>query len=165
MKHGGRFEVYAQWSQRAGEDLRHETTHAYLHTSLADLPLWLDEGLAEYFETPAAAEGWNAPHAELLLRAMHAGRWRPDLQRLEALPSSAEMTQLDYAEAWSWAYLLLRTDPQRRDLLVQWLRAGAAGQARAPLAEVLDRSRLAAPGDLIVALEQRQRERLAAGAP
>jgi hypothetical protein len=111
---------------------------------------------AEYFETPAEAEGWNAPHAELLLRELHAGRWRPDLRRLETFPSSAEMTQLDYAEAWCWTYFLLRSEPQRRELLVHWLRAGAAGQTRAPLAEILDRGQLAAPGDLLVALQTRQ---------
>jgi hypothetical protein len=164
VKHAGRFEVYSQWSERAGEDLRHETTHAYLHASLPDLPLWLDEGLAEYFETPPEAAGWNAPHVELLLRERAAGRWRPDLRRLEALPSSAEMTQLDYAEAWSWAWLLLRTQPQRRDLLVHWLRAGITGQPRAPLGEVLARSD-ATPEVLIVALENTHRQRLAAHAP
>jgi hypothetical protein len=165
VKHGGRFEVYSHWSERAGEDLRHETTHAYLHASIPDLPLWLDEGLAEYFETSPAVDGWNAPHVELLLRELHAGRWRPNLPRMEAIASSAEMTQLDYAEAWSWTWLLLRSQPQRRELLIQWLRAGAAGQARAPLAEVVARNELAAPDALIVALENPQRQRLASGAP
>ena len=46
-----------------------------------------------------------------LLKELHAGRWRPDLVRLELLPSSAEMTQLDYAEAWAWTYSLLHTTP------------------------------------------------------
>jgi hypothetical protein len=163
VKHGGRFEVYAQWSDRASEDLRHETTHAYLHASLPDLPLWLDEGLAEYFETPLNAGGWNAPHADLLLRELRAGRWRPDVQRLEAIPSSAHMTQLDYAEAWSWVYLLLQSDPQRRELLVQWLRA--SGQPRASFAHVLAHSEMASVDQLIVALEEQQRTRLAADAP
>jgi hypothetical protein len=155
VKHGGRFEVYAQWSERAGEDLRHETTHAYLHASLPELPLWLDEGLAEYFEMPAEADGWNAPHAELLRRELRSGRWRPDLARLEAIASSAEMTQRDYAEAWSWTWLLLRSTPQRRDLLAGWLRAGAGGQPRAPLSAVLAQTQSASTEDLAAALDQR----------
>src|SRR5262249_32296717 len=33
-------------------DLRHEFTHALLNTSVTGLPIWLDEGLAVFFETP-----------------------------------------------------------------------------------------------------------------
>src|SRR5947209_377278 len=45
--------VYTYWGDRIQEDLRHELTHALLHSVLRDVPLWLDEGLAEYFELPA----------------------------------------------------------------------------------------------------------------
>ena len=36
-------------------DLRHELTHALLHGVLKDVPLWLDEGLAGFFELPPDA--------------------------------------------------------------------------------------------------------------
>ncbi len=42
--------VYTFASPRLEEDLRHEATHALLRGAFGDLPLWLDEGLAEYFE-------------------------------------------------------------------------------------------------------------------
>ena len=45
--------VYAQGGDRLADDLRHEMTHAYLHSVVPDVPLWLDEGLAKYFELPA----------------------------------------------------------------------------------------------------------------
>ena len=45
-----RLSVFAQWGDRAAEDLRHEVTHAYLRAAAANLPLWLDEGLAKYCE-------------------------------------------------------------------------------------------------------------------
>ncbi len=42
--------VYTYINPRIEEDLRHEGTHAMLHGAFGDIPLWLDEGLAEYFE-------------------------------------------------------------------------------------------------------------------
>ncbi len=45
--------VYAHWGDRVAEDLRHEVAHGYLHSVVQNLPLWLDEGLAEYFEVGA----------------------------------------------------------------------------------------------------------------
>ena len=36
-----RLEVYAHWGGYVGEDLRHEVTHAYLHSVLPSIPLWL----------------------------------------------------------------------------------------------------------------------------
>jgi hypothetical protein len=151
VKQDGRFEVYAQWSQRTAEDLRHEATHAYLHASVGELPLWLDEGLAEFFETPAEAAGWNAPHAEFLLAELQSGRWRPDLRRLESLPSSAEMSQRDYAEAWAWTYLLLGPDSPRRPLLIGRLQAHHRGEQPPPLAEVLSQAE-AAPQEALLTL-------------
>ena len=60
-----RLEVYAHWSDRVAEDLRHEVAHGYLHAAVPNLPLWLDEGLAEYFEVPRGHDGLNRPHVEL----------------------------------------------------------------------------------------------------
>ena len=42
--------VYTYLGPRLEEDLRHEATHALLRGRFGDVPLWLDEGLAEYFE-------------------------------------------------------------------------------------------------------------------
>ncbi|MCP4891276.1 MAG: hypothetical protein GY904_32365, partial [Planctomycetaceae bacterium] len=44
--------IFAPWQERIAEDLRHETTHGYLHAVVPSIPLWLDEGLAEFFEVP-----------------------------------------------------------------------------------------------------------------
>ena len=46
--------VYAYRHPELPIDLRHECTHALLHANLPMVPLWLDEGLAEYFEMPEA---------------------------------------------------------------------------------------------------------------
>lgn len=112
-----RLNVYAQWGDHVAEDLRHEVTHGYLHASIRNLPLWLDEGLAEYFEVPRGRKGLNSPHLELLEMARAQGDWSPDLARLEQLTSAAKMSQLDYAEAWLWMHWLLESTPQRREVL------------------------------------------------
>src|SRR5581483_4593432 len=61
--------VFTYWGNRIHQDLRHELTHALLHSVLKDVPLWLDEGLAEYYETPPGWNGANAQHVENLLAA------------------------------------------------------------------------------------------------
>jgi hypothetical protein len=116
-----RLTVYAYWGDRAAEDLRHEVCHGYLHAVVQNLPLWLDEGLAEYFEVPRGIHGWHAPHIEELNAAAKQGRWHPDIRRLEAFRSPAEMTEADYAESWAWVHWLLETEPARRTILCDYL--------------------------------------------
>lgn len=111
-----RLTVYAHWGDQIAEDLRHEVTHGYLHAVIPNLPLWLDEGLAEYFETPRGWSGLHRSHLELLNSLAQAG-WKPDLARLADKTTIDEMTQQDYAEAWLWIHFLLRTSRERRLLL------------------------------------------------
>jgi len=113
--------VYAHWSDRVGEDLRHEVAHGYLHSMVPGLPLWLDEGLAEYFEVPRGNNGLNQPHLELLADMMHYNGWRPNLARLATLTDAGQMDQRDYAESWAWVYLMLQSDAENRELLVGYL--------------------------------------------
>jgi hypothetical protein len=116
-----RLEVYAHWSDRVAEDLRHEVAHGYLHALVPALPLWLDEGLAEYFEVPRGHDGLNRPHLELLSDLIEHNDWQPDLERLEQLEEAGEMEQADYAEAWGWVYFLFESDGGRRALLREYL--------------------------------------------
>lgn len=134
-----RLAVYAQWGDRVAEDLRHEVSHGYLHSVVRNIPLWLDEGLAECFEVPRADGGLNRPHVQLLLNRLLSEGWRPNLQRLEELRHPGDMTQDDYAESWAWAYWLLNTDPRRRDLLQQYLLALRRQGAAEPLSHTLPR--------------------------
>ena len=52
MKGRGPGKVFAYKSKALPVDVRHEGTHGLLHAALPMVPLWLDEGLAEYFEVP-----------------------------------------------------------------------------------------------------------------
>jgi hypothetical protein len=113
--------VYAHWSDRVAEDLRHEVAHGYLHAAVPRLPLWLDEGLAEYFEVPRGQRGLNRPHVDLLSDMATHDNWRPNLPRLEKLCESAQMDQRDYAESWAWVYFFLNSPPERREILTNYL--------------------------------------------
>src|SRR5262249_5904669 len=62
--------VYTYWGERIRQDLRHELTHALLHSVIRDVPLWLDEGLAEFFELPPETRGLNRAHLERLQQAL-----------------------------------------------------------------------------------------------
>jgi uncharacterized protein DUF1570 len=133
-----RLEVYAFWGDRVAEDLRHEVAHGYMHSVVPRIPLWLDEGLAEYFEVPRASQGLNDGHVRQLVEAFATG-WQPNLIRLETLESAAKMDQRDYAESWAWAHMLLETTPQRLALLRAFLSDMRTSDSNEPLSSRLSK--------------------------
>jgi hypothetical protein len=123
--------VYAVWGdkmQQVQQDLRHELTHALLNSVLKNIPIWLDEGLAEYFELPADRQGVNAAHLELL-RHPTDGPFKPDLARLEAIgPTEVDkMNRPEYREAWAWVHLMLRSRPEAKAVLISYLQQLKSG--------------------------------------
>ncbi|HEX3999315.1 MAG TPA: DUF1570 domain-containing protein [Pirellulales bacterium] len=145
--------VYAQWGEHVAVDLRHEVTHGYLHSMVQNLPLWLDEGLAEYFEVPRGTHGYHRVNIDDLTANLQAGRWRPDIHRLEALKSVAEMGRTEYAESWAWVHLLLETEPARRDLLRGYLASLRREAASEPLSYRLHQANLDNPALLLAHLQ------------
>jgi len=125
--------VFAAWQDRVAEDLRHETTHGYVHAVVPTVPLWLDEGIAEFFEIPRAEGGVHRAHVAHLAGRVIEGTWRPDVERLEALASAAELSQDHYAEAWCWVHWLLCTTPDRRKILQDYLADLRRNGTTAPL--------------------------------
>lgn len=130
--------VYAYWGDHVVEDLRHEVTHGYLHSVVPRIPLWLDEGLAEYFEVGREHQGFHCSHVALLHQQLRTGAWQPDLVQLESLESAGKMTQQDYAESWAWVHFLLETRGKRRELLAQYLADLQESQTAGPLSRRLD---------------------------
>jgi hypothetical protein len=134
--------VYAQWGDQMGTDLRHETAHGYLHSVAPNVPLWLDEGIAEFYEVPRGQRGLNRPHLDRLLVRIDRERWQPDLQRLEQLSPSEDMPQDDYGEAWVWVHFLLESRPEclhaLRDYLADLRRDGTAAPLSARLVAAVD---------------------------
>ncbi len=113
--------VYTQWGDRVAEDLRHEMTHAYLHAVVPNLPLWLDEGLAEYFEVPRGYAGLNYEHLAMVLDQIEQGKWTPNLARLEQLHPADNMSLGEYAESWAWVHFLLHGHPGGSTILQAYL--------------------------------------------
>lgn len=117
---GTRRVVYTYMGDRLEEDLRHESTHALLHASVAELPLWLDEGLAEYFEGQEVRDGLNPEHLARLPEDLATG-WVPDLGRLEQLDDVRQMTPRDYRESWAWVHYLLHSTSENKAALLAYL--------------------------------------------
>jgi hypothetical protein len=152
VKNDAQLLVYAYWGSRVGEDLRHEVTHGYVHSVVPNLPLWLDEGLAEYFETPRGNNGFNSPHVHLLNESRDAGSWQPDLERLEKLRSASSLTQLDYAESWLWAHFLLGDLETRRLVNAELQQLIESGKCR-PVSEIVTQTFHDADAELLKHLD------------
>ncbi|QDT64366.1 DUF1570 domain-containing protein [Calycomorphotria hydatis] len=130
--------VYTFWGERIQEDLRHEYTHGILHASLGSVPLWLDEGLAEYFEVPGKTPGGlnsDYPHE---LASLIATGWRPDIARLEQIENFAAMRRLDYGESWAWVHYLMHSSTTGPDMLREYLAEIRTNPAAKPLSQRLD---------------------------
>jgi hypothetical protein len=112
--------VFAQESDSLAVDLRHECTHALLHASLPFVPLWLDEGLAEYFEVAPDERAYGNPHLHPIRSHV---RWRrpTPLDKLEALRDLNDMGQREYRDAWAWVHFMLHGSPAARIELVGFL--------------------------------------------
>ncbi len=101
-------------------DLRHEMTHAIIHASIANVPIWLDEGLAKYFEPVPEERSAKNPYLKTV-------RWNakfgavPSLARLEKLEDIGEMGSREYRDSWSWVHFLIHHSPQSHRLLAGYL--------------------------------------------
>ena len=115
-------QVLAFWGDRIQDDLRHELTHATLNGVLHDLPLWLDEGIAMYFEVGVAAQGKHQRVLSALETSLKDGPWKSDLNRLESLKDVSQMGLADYQEVWAWVHYLMQSTPLNRNMLLAYLR-------------------------------------------
>jgi hypothetical protein len=101
-------------------DLRHETAHALLHSELPGVPLWLDEGLAEYYEVAADARVYDNPH--LSTTKWEARLFRvPSLDQLDELRDMSRMGKAEYRAAWSWVHFMLHGPRDAQRVLVEYL--------------------------------------------
>ncbi|MDX1944164.1 MAG: DUF1570 domain-containing protein [Pirellulaceae bacterium] len=119
-------------------DVRHECTHALLHGWLPTVPLWLDEGLAEYFEAPRDARVGQNPHLETTRALVRSGQL-PRLEELESLTDIEQMGRDEYRDAWAWIHWMLHGPPAARDELRSYLADLADGGDIGPLSRRLRR--------------------------
>jgi hypothetical protein len=140
-------------AERMVATIIHEATHqlAYncgLHTRYADIPLWISEGLAVYFETPdlQSSQGWRnigGVHRSRLVQFRRYLSKRPPDSLSTLITDDNRFRQtttaLDaYAEAWALNYYLIRS---RTEAYVKYLQKLAE---QPPLVYATPEERLAA---------------------
>ncbi|MDR0522782.1 MAG: hypothetical protein LBH00_13165 [Planctomycetaceae bacterium] len=109
--------------QRTGDyevDLRHEMTHAIIHASIPIMPIWLDEGLAKYFEVPAAQRAEKNPYMSQVKWGVKFGMV-PALNRLIKLETADEMGTKEYRESWAWTHFLIHHSRDTHQMLAAYL--------------------------------------------
>jgi len=116
-------------AERTVATVIHEATHQIafncgLQTRYADIPLWVSEGIAIYFETPdlGSSKGWRTVGAVNQVRLAgfreYLRRGRPG-DSLATLIASDERVRDPkragdaYAEAWALNYFLIRQHPKQ----------------------------------------------------
>jgi len=139
VQSGGRGNVYAYRHRELAVDLRHECTHALLHTNLPMVPLWLDEGLAEYFEMPTSLRAFDHPHLKKLRWNLRFGMI-PNVESLEAYQDLAEMGGAEYRFAWAWVHFMLHGPLPVHRALVHYLADIRRGNPPGKLSERLQRA-------------------------
>ncbi len=133
-RHGA---VYAHQQDELAIDLRHECTHALLHATLPLVPLWLDEGIAEYFEMPEPQRPFGHPHLTAVRWAARLGTI-PPIESLEARQDINDMGPLEYQFAWAWVHFMLHGPIAAHRTLVQYLAEIRAGRSPDSLAKRLN---------------------------
>lgn len=131
VKEGGRAGVYAYRHEETEIDLRHECTHALLHSVLPSVPLWLDEGLAEYFEVPASRRAFDHSHFDSLRWNMRLGMVQ-SIENLERRENLSDMSGYDYRYSWAWVHFMLHGPEPAHRCLVKYLAHLRAADPSAP---------------------------------
>jgi hypothetical protein len=103
-------------------DLRHECTHAMLHGALPVVPLWLDEGIAKYFEVPASQRAFDHPYFDDLKWkwSVRLGMVR-SIESLEQRDDLSQMDASDYRYSWAWVHFMLHGPAAAHRALVEYL--------------------------------------------
>ena len=120
IKQRGQGMVFAYRGSDFEIDVRHECTHALLHATLPMVPLWLDEGLAEYFEAPQNRRAFGHPHLTSVKWRVRLGR-RHCLESLEKIDEWRNMSQAEYRDAWAWTHFMLHGSAEAHGELVRFL--------------------------------------------
>ncbi len=150
FQHGGNyFAIVELDTQRSGyfETLYHEYYHALTLPVFPDLPVWLSEGLAEFYGRTQITDEYGVvgePDRDLL-DLLKQNRLIPldvlfNVDRKSPYYNEAQRASVFYAESWLLTHYLMIGSPDAHQLLVQYLKDLADGKSA--------RESVAAFGDL-----------------
>ncbi len=112
--------LFTFWHDDIDTDLRHEAAHAVLNQSGVQLPLWLDEGVAEYFEVQRdkrfSQNGYGAEVAQRTAKGLV-----PSLLDLERIAQMSDFKDAHYRDSWAWIHFLLHRRQETRQLLIDYI--------------------------------------------
>ena len=107
----GRPTILAVQGKTLRQDLMHEAVHSLNHLTFRNtsMPLWMDEGLAEWAED--SVEQQSRVHGKALRQLLGGQRiLLPEpisLAALEKIKSTTRADAVDYAASWAWCRFLL----------------------------------------------------------
>ncbi len=101
-------------------DLRHEMTHAIVHATIPIIPIWLDEGLAKYFEMPEHERATGSPYFNQILWNLRINNI-PNMEKLEKLRDIDDMRDVEYRDSWAWTHFMIHNSAQTHKLLAGYL--------------------------------------------
>lgn len=136
--------VGSRSQRKTFEVLQHEGFHQFAwYTIGPGLPIWLNEGLAQYFEHGVVNDAGgmslgmtSGPRIERVKTAIQQGDTLPiaTLMRVtprqwtEVLRRHSDRAHLLYAQSWSWVYFLIQAnDGKHRPQLIDYLKRLSRG--------------------------------------
>ncbi len=128
--------LFAHWHENVKVDIRHEVVHALLNSQSNPMPLWLDEGLAEYFEVVERDRMHANPHLPHVIASTQQ-RQVPNLEELEQLTTIEQLGTQQYRDSWAWVHFLLHRRAETRRLLVEQLALHRSNPSAKPLSRTI----------------------------
>jgi hypothetical protein len=125
-------------SSEALRPVFHEYSHLIVNNVAPDLPVWLNEGLAEYYSTfEIGSNGRTVVFGRAIishLQELAQQPWMPLKDLLATTRSSPHYNEgsrrgVFYAESWLLVHMLLHGEPDRRPAFSAYTRALGAGTA------------------------------------
>lgn len=128
--------LFTHWHAEIATDLRHEVAHALLNADGCRLPLWLDEGIAEYFEVEQQCRFSNSAYLPSVARRARSG-FVPSLEQLESIERLEHFSNASYRDSWSWVHFMLHRSKTTRNLLLRHLQDLQSGVQPLPISRQL----------------------------
>lgn len=184
------FLSYGGIGESARRVFTHELTHRFVHYTFPQAPLWLNEGLAEYYET-ITLEGGKAILGRSSRAFKRGESWTmgPNAVPIDVLPSVEDIMRMDaksfyaarkvngpddssevrqaawrqaaaYASAWALVHMLKNGSAENATRFQNWLQKMAAGE---PAQTAFDSAFGDVSVDQLAALRAAMLDRLAIG--